>query len=146
MFKIDLLKGQGIPIKSRPLGIAIAAVTLAVPIIVAIVMFSFYLNNKIIVSVKKQEINRCQAEIDKLSDAVELQKSFEKEKIIYSQCLKEVKSSLGRYTQWSPVLVTLLENMPNTVKLTGLDVKEHYVRKRVPKIESILCLLRLNHL
>lgn len=136
MFKIDLLKGQGIPIKSRPLGIAIAAVTLAVPIIVAIVMFSFYLNNKIIVSVKKQEINRCQAEIDKLSDAVELQKSFEKEKIIYSQCLKEVKSSLGRYTQWSPVLVTLLENMPNTVKLTGLDVKEHYVRKKVPKKEN----------
>ncbi len=136
MFTIDLLKGQGVPIKIRPLGIAIAAVTIVLPIIAAITMFGFYLNDKIIVSVKKQEMTRCQAEIDKLSDAVELQKSFERKKIVYKACLSEVNSSLNRYIQWSPVLLTIVENLPKTVKLTGLDVKEHFVRKKVPKKDN----------
>ncbi len=79
MFTIDLLKGQGIPMKSSPGGIAIAAVAVAAPMTIAIIMFGFYLNDRTQVSTKEQEIVRCQAEIDKLSGTVELQDSFEKE-------------------------------------------------------------------
>ncbi len=136
MFTIDLLKGQGIPMKSSPGGIAIAAVTVAVPMTFAIIMFGFYLNNRTYVSIREQEIVRCQAEIDKLSGAVELQKSLEKEKITYANYLSEVKSSISRYIQWSPVLVTLVENMPDSVMLTELEVKQHSVRKKVPKKDN----------
>lgn len=136
MFKIDLLKGQGIPMKSSPGGIAIAAVTVAVPMTIAIIMFGFYLNDRTYVSIKEQEIVRCQAEIDKLSGAVEQQDLLEKEKITYSNCLSEVKSSVSRYIQWSPVLVTLVENMPDSVMLTELEVKQHSVRKMVPKKDN----------
>jgi hypothetical protein len=133
MFTIDLLKGQGIPVKSRPEGIVIAAVTFAVPIIVAITMFGFYLSNIINISIQKQEIIRREAEIDKLSDAVELQKSFEKEKGIMNSCLSEVATSIGSYTQWSPILATLVENMPDSVVLTRLEVKQHSVKRKVPQ-------------
>jgi Tfp pilus assembly protein PilN len=133
MFTIDLLKGQGIPIKSKPGGIVFAVVVTVIPIIFAIAIIGFYSNNEIIISIKKQEIARCEAEINKLSDAVELQESLEKEKIVYGDCLSEVSSSVSRYNQWSPVLVTLVENMPETVVLTGLEVKEDSVRKKVPK-------------
>ncbi len=136
MFTIDLLKGQGVPMKSSPGGIAIAAATVAVPFIVAIIMFGFYLNDKTAASLKKQEVARCQAEIDKLSGAVELHESLEKEKIVYGDCLLEVKSSISRYIQWSPVLVTLVENMPNSVVLTALEVREDSVRKKVPKKDN----------
>ena len=136
MFTIDLLKGQGVPMKSSPGGTAIAAVTVVVPLTVAIIMSGLYLNDKIAVSMKEQETARCQAEIDKLSDAVELQESLEKEKIAYGVRLLEVKSSINRYIQWSPVLVTLVENMPNSVMLTGLEVKQHSVRKKVPKKDN----------
>ena len=136
MFKIDLLKGQGIPMKSSPGGIAIAAVTVAVPMTIAIIMFGFYLNDRTHVSIKEQEIVRCQAEIDKLSGAVEQQDALEKEKIVYGNYLSEVKSSISRYIQWSPVLVTLVENMPDTVKLTELEVMQHSVRKKVPKKDN----------
>ena len=136
MFKIDLLKGQGVPMKSSPGGIAIAAVTIAVPLYVFIITFGFYVNDKTYMSVKEQEIARCQSVIDKLSDAVELQESLEKEKTAYGARLLEVKSSINRYIQWSPVLVTLVENMPNSVMLTGLEVKQHSVRKKVPKKDN----------
>ena len=133
MFTIDLLKGQGIPAKSRPEGIAIAAATLAVPVIIAIVMFGLYLRNKIIISIKKQAIVNYETRIDELSDAVELQKSFEYEKNAISSCLSEVLTSIGGHTQWSPVLATLVKNMPDSVVLTDLEVKQGSVKRKVPK-------------
>jgi hypothetical protein len=136
MFTIDLLKGQGVPLKSSPGGITIAAVTIAVPLYAFIITFGFYVNDKTYMSVKEQEIARCQSVIDNLSDAVKLQESLEKEKTAYGVRLLEVKSSINKYIQWSPVLVTLVENMPNSVTLTGLEVKQHSVRKKVPKKDN----------
>ncbi len=136
MFTIDLLKGQGVPLKSSPGGIAIIAFTIAIPLYVLIIMFGFYVNGNTYMSIREQEIVRCQSEIDKLSSAVKLQESLEKEKLLYSSCLSEVNSSIGKYIQWSPVLVTLVENMPNSVMLTELEVREDSVIKKVPKKDN----------
>ncbi len=136
MFTIDLLKGQGIPTKSRPEGIVIASVALAVPIIIAIAMISFYLRNSIIISIKKNDIVNYEAKVSKLSDAVKLQKTIEKEKIIYSGCLSEVKSSIGRHAQWSPILETLVQNIPDSVVLEKLSIAQSSVRRKVPQKDN----------
>ncbi len=136
MFTIDLLNGQAVPLKSRPGGIAIVAVTAAIPIIIAIAMLGIYLQNDIILSIKKQEAAKWDERIDKLSDAVEWKQLLEKEQNIYNTCLSEVKSSINRKTQWSLVLLTLVENMPDSVVLTGLDIKKHSNKKMVPKKEN----------
>ncbi len=136
MFTIDLLKGHNVPLRSGPGGIAIAAVTVAIPIIGAIAMLGLYLNNRIIVSVQQSEIVRWEAKIAKLSDAVDLQKSLEKEKVVYADCLSEVKSSIDRYTQWSPVLATLVENIPKSVVLTDLEVRQYFVKREVPQKDN----------
>jgi Tfp pilus assembly protein PilN len=131
MFTIDLLKGRGIPAKSRPRNIAVAAVAVVVPVIIAIAMFGFFLHNRIIISIKKNTIGNYETRISGLSDAIKLQKSFEEEKSVYSNCLSEVSSSLDRHTQWSPVLVTLVENIPDSVMLTEIDVKQSSTKIKV---------------
>jgi Tfp pilus assembly protein PilN len=136
MFTIDLLKGQGVPLKSSPGGIAIIAITIAIPLYVLIMMFGFYVNDSTYMSIKEQEIARCQSEIEKLSGAVKLYESLEKDKILYNSCLSEVRSSIDKFIQWSPVLVTLVENMPNSVMLTELEVREDSVRRKVPKKDN----------
>ncbi len=133
MFTIDLLKGQGIPVKSGPGGITIAVVALAVPIVIAIAMFSLYLSNIINVSVQKQEIVRYEKQIEELSDALEMQKSFEEKKTIYSNSLSEVSSSIGKHIQWSPILAVLQKSLPDSMVLTKLEVKQDFVRKKVPQ-------------
>ena len=133
MLTIDLLKGQGIPIKSRPEGVAVGTLTFAVPIIIAIVMFGYYLTSSIDISIKKQEIVRYETEIDKLSSAVKLQKSLNKQRNTIDNNLSEVASSINRYTQWSPILATLAENMPGSLVLTELDVKQRFEKRTVPK-------------
>lgn len=133
MFTIDLLKGQGIPIKSGPWGVVIAATAFAVPIFVAMVMLGFYLGDRIAISAKKQEIVNYEGYISKLSDAVKLQESFEKEKNNINSCLSEALSSAGEHTQWSPILATVVENMPDSMVLTRLEVKQRSANKKVPQ-------------
>jgi len=133
MFKIDLLKGQSIPIKSRPWGVAIVTMTFAVPIFVAMVMLGFYLGDRIVISTKKQAIVNYEGYINKLSDAVKLQESFEKEKNNINNCLSEALSSAGKHTQWSPILATVVENMPDSMVLTRLEVKQRSANKKVPR-------------
>jgi len=144
MFTIDLLKGESIPIKSKPEGIAAATATFAVPVIVAIVMFGFYLINSIAISIQKQEIVNYETKTNELSDAVELQKSFEKEENVINSSLSEVSSSIGRHTQWSPVLVTLAENMPDSMVLTNLEVEQRFVRSKVPKKDDPQTMVNIN--
>jgi Tfp pilus assembly protein PilN len=136
MFTIDLLNGQAVPLKSKPGSLAIIAVTVAVPVAVAMGMLSFYMHSKIVVSMKKQEIKRCQAEIDKLSDAVGLQNALKQKKTAYGGYLSEVKSSIKKHTQWSPVLTTLMDNIPDSVVLTSLAVNQSSVKRKAPKKDN----------
>jgi Tfp pilus assembly protein PilN len=123
MFTIDLLKGKAIPLTGMPGGLAIMAMAALAPIAAALGMFTLYQNNQIAVSVREKEIATFEAEIGKLSGAVELQDALQKEKMLYGRCLSEVKSSISSHKQWSPVLTELMENIPDSVMLTSLEIK-----------------------
>jgi len=133
MFTIDLLKGKGIPAKIGPEGVAVAVVALAVPLIIALVMLGGFLRNRIVISIQTDAIANYDAKIIQLADAVQLQKSFENEKNAVNNSLAEVASNIGEHIQWSPVLVTLVENMPGPVFLTKLDVKQNSVKVKMPQ-------------
>ncbi len=136
MFTIDLLNGQAIPPKTTPGGLAIIAMTAVVPIAVAIGMCVMYMNNGDALSVKEKEIAKYEMEIRRHSGAVKMQNALQKEKQAYREYLSEVKSSIGKHTQWSPVLTTLMENMPDSVILTSLEIEHDSVRKSVPKKDN----------
>lgn len=133
MFTIDLLKGKGVPAQIGPQGVAVAVVAFAVPLIIAMVMLGGFLRNKIAISIQTGAIANYDAKISQLADAVQLQKSFENEKNAVNSSLAEVASNIGGRIQWSPVLVTLVENMPGPVFLTKLDVKQDSVKVKMPQ-------------
>ena len=133
MFTIDLLKGKGVPIKSGPESMAISATTFVVPAIIAIVMFGNYVHTNIITAIQAQGVAIYETKISQLSDAVELQKSLEKEKKAITSSLSEVSSSIGRYAQWSPILATLVRNVPDSMVLTKLEVKQKILKRKVPE-------------
>jgi Tfp pilus assembly protein PilN len=136
MFTIDLLKGQGIPIKRKPWGAAIAALAFTVPILAAMAMVGLYFSNRIVINVVNQEIANYEKNIKALSDAVELQKKLETEKNDANSCLSEALSAISKHTQWSPVLITVVENMPDSMVLTRLEVKQGTINKKVPKKDN----------
>lgn len=133
MLTIDLLKGQGLPTRSRPQTMITSAIAATVPVVAAIVVFSFYMQNKIVISIRKGEVASYEKKIGELSEAVKLQESLQQKIELYNTSLSEVKFAVGQYTQWSGILATVVENMPKSVVLTALEVKEHKAKRRVTK-------------
>lgn len=136
MFTIDLLKGKGLPAKRGPKDIVITSATFAVPVVTAIVIIGLYISNSIIISIRRQEISRQKADIQKLSAVIKTQKSLDREKNDIDNCISEAKPALGRHTQWSGVLQELVENMPNMVILTELEVKQTFIKSKKPKTDD----------
>jgi hypothetical protein len=133
MFTIDLLKGQGRPVRTRPKGIAIFVATFAMPLLVAMLLISFYYGNKVAISINTQKISSYTTQIERLADAVKLKDAWEADKSNLNNCLTDVASSIGRHTQWSPVLVSLVENLPESVVLSGLEVKQTAIKQKPAK-------------
>jgi hypothetical protein len=136
MFTIDLLKGQGVPVRTKPQGIAIFAATFAVPFLVAILMAGYYFCNKVVISVARQNIAGFDNQTKRMSDALKLRESFEKEKSSVNASLADVSALLRGHFQWTPVLVTLAENLPDSVVLTNLEVKLSTIKQKAPKAEK----------
>jgi hypothetical protein len=131
MHTIDLLRGQGIPARTTFGSVAIIMVTVAVPLLVAAGMLDRYLQNRTTISIHKQAIAKEQATIDKFADAMKFKESKEKEQgIIYGK-LSEVSSCVGEYIQWSPVLVTVVENMSDEMFMNNLSAQSKSIKKRV---------------
>ena len=136
MFTIDLLKGQGIAAKSKIEHIVVAALTICMPIIVVVIMLSFYLNNGIAMAMDKKQAANYEEKITRFSKAVKMQKSFESEKEAIRYSLSEVSSSIDSFNQWSPVIMTMVENMPDSMILTELELKSRKVKRRVPQKDN----------
>ena len=138
MFTIDLLKGCGIPVKSGPTGVALAVITAMVPVALAVAMLGSYLNNKIIISVEKNKIAGFEKKInsDELKHAVKVQKLLEQQEQDLQNSLSEISSVVDEHTQWTPVLVAIVENMPASMVLTTIEVKSESRKVKKPKKDN----------
>ena len=132
MFTIDMLKGKALPIKIKPFGIVMAVVTSAIPVLIIVIIIGLHIHSRVITSIKANELDAMEAKVENLSDAVTLQKSLEKQKMYFTVCISEIKSTINKFTQWSPILTALVENMPNSVVLTDLEIKHKSTRIKVP--------------
>jgi hypothetical protein len=130
MFTIDLLKGQGRPVRTRPKGILIVVATFAVPMIAAIMLASYYFHNKIVISITQKNIDNYVTQTERLADAVKLKELWDKDRTGINDCLTDVGTSIGRHIQWTPVLVSLVENLPESVMLSGLEVKQSIIKRK----------------
>jgi hypothetical protein len=132
MFTIDMLKGKALPPKIKPLGVIMAIVTSAIPVIIVIVIIGLHINNRVVTSIRESEVAALESKIEQLSDAVTLQNALEKQKTYFAVCISEIKSSIKKFNQWSPILTSLVENMPNSVVLTDLEIKLKSKKIKVP--------------
>jgi len=132
MYTIDLLKGEGVPIRCRPGGIAFACLIVVVPFLVGVGALSFYMDGRVVITIQNQQVSKLTTAIASLSDAVHKKESLEKEKAQVTGMLSDVKAGLGGRTQWSPILGSLVESLSEPLVLTKLEAHQNTVRHKVP--------------
>ncbi len=123
MHKIDLLKGQGIPAKTTTGGIIILTLTVIVPLLCAVGMLDWYLQTKIDIDVMLQRIVTGKETISQYTPDLKLKKSLDRKIALLNNQLLEVSHCLDTFIQWSPILVTLSENMPSRMIMSKLETQ-----------------------
>ena len=131
MFTIDLLKGQGIPIKSRPGGAALLAVTIAVPVIAIIIMLGNYGRERVILSTYRWTLSNTKARIADLIGSVLFQEETKREIDSIKACFVEVADAIQQQIQWSEVLETIADNMPDTIIMENITIRSGDIRIKV---------------
>jgi len=132
MFTIDLLKGEGVPMRSRPGGIAFACTVLAVPLMVGIAMVGVIKEHNVALSIQEQQLARINGVIGTLSDALAHKHAMETQKTAATHLLSDIKTALTHRTTWTPVLTTVAHGMPDALVLTRLEAQQTMVRRQVP--------------
>jgi len=136
MYAIDLLGGEGVPIRSRPGGIAFACLVIVVPLIIGIVIVGIHLDRQVTVSIQTQQLARLEGVLGTLSAAVEKKRSLEEQRTVAVDFLTDIKTALSRHTQWSSALTTVIESLPDALVLTKLDARREFVRLKIPAKEN----------
>lgn len=131
MHTIDLLRGQGIPAKTTLGSLLMIIVIIAVPILAAAWMVDRYIQDETDIGIKQQAIAKQQETIEQFADAVKLKETVLNQQKAMRGKLSEVSSYIGRYIQWSPVLITLVENMPRGMVMNALKADSTIERQRV---------------
>ncbi|MHC5059511.1 MAG: hypothetical protein ACYTFK_00275 [Planctomycetota bacterium] len=132
MLAIDLLKGRGVPIKTRPVGASILAIIVAVPVVITIVTLGNYFRSGIELRNQRRVLANLQADIFKMTDSVRFKQNAEIQINEMNACFAEMGDTLAQQIQWSPVLQVLAENIPASLILSSLSIKLELKTKTVP--------------
>jgi len=133
MHTIDLLKGEGIPAKATFGTVCLVGLIVIVPILAGSVMAGWYLQNREIIAIDQQAITSAQQTIERYKGDVAAREQMEDRQAGVNVKLAEVKSCLDGYVQWSPVLATLAQNMPEGMVMSRLAAETRQSRQTVFK-------------
>lgn len=130
MHTIDLLNGSHIPRGSTLGGLGLAVSVLLVPCLLAAGASYRYWHNRTTLAILEKAIATAQAKSVDVSPAA-ANAALVQDRNRLTQRLAEVASQVQHCKQWSPILVALAENMPDSMVLTELAAERTDARRAV---------------
>lgn len=130
MFTIDLLKGNGIPLRSSPRRAALRTLPFLLPILLALGVVGEIFYNRTLLITGQDHLQRMQAQITKARQDVVAYEQMLRTIQETRQRLREVARALDRHTQWSDVLATLASELPQEIAIRELELKRSATRKK----------------
>jgi len=131
MFTIDLLKGQGLPRKSQPVVIALAAIPFLIPVLAAIATAACWQFNHHEIASKKSVIDdnlkkvaECQADLDTYAQT-------QRKIAEINQQFGEVAKALNLRIQATPLLTDIVAAIPDLLILTELKMPRSDLQEKV---------------
>ena len=128
MHTIDLLKGQGIPAKTTFGGIVVIAFTVIVIVLVTAGTLDWYLQSRFDIDFKQREVAKYRDSITEYTPDVKLYDTLQSRRALLAENLSEVSRCVDTFVQWSPILLTVAESMPEEMIMNELAAQSSSVR------------------
>ena len=132
MIQIDLLKGEGLPCKSHPRRILVFGFFMLLPALAGISLMGQYLANKTSLHFLRVKLVSRGEIPPELAAIQQFLSNAQTEHKILDSNLSEVKKTLDYHMQWSPILVALVESLPEEVTIDSLELKRSQIRHKIP--------------
>lgn len=138
-FRIDLLHGQGLPKRSRPGTMVLAAVPFLIPLLATGLLAGQWLNNSALIkteaSIHRQNLQHIAEHAQDLQRYEAMQQNI----LAARHRIKNVQDALRLELPLSPLLAELVQLLPPEVYFTELDIAYQPVRRKVtdPKTNQI---------
>lgn len=127
MFKIDFLKGHGLPTKSHPMDVAVVSVCAVVAVLVGCLLGIQYFANTSAIASKQKSLSMVEGLVESCSAETDSKGRIG----VYEECYSEVAYSVRRYVKWTPVLREIAETLPSTMMLNALDASRTVSKEKV---------------
>jgi len=131
VFTIDLLKGNGVPLRSNPRRAALAAVPILVPAFLFAGLLGHMFYNRLALETDRHILQRMQTRITKARKQVLEYEHTQRTIQQTRNHLREVARALNRHAQWSGVLTALARELPEPIAVRHLELKRSATRKKV---------------
>jgi uncharacterized protein (DUF2344 family) len=136
MFKIDFLKGQGLPARSRRVEIGLFAGIAAVSALILCLLFMQYFHNSLVLRAKQKYSASLESRLKEAAGKGSIKSRIKKNLGIYHECYFEIASSIGRYVQWTPLLRELANSLPQSMLINELSVTRSISKEKVTSIRD----------
>ena len=130
MFTIDLLKGRGLPPRSKPIFVALMMIPFAIPLIGTIVLAAHCRYTSAMISNQRRIIDENQQKMDRFADDVTRYNSLNKRIIAAGEQLKSVSAAMGYRIQVTDLMIELSKALPDSLALTNFDFVRNDTRRK----------------
>lgn len=136
IYQIDLLKGKGIPAKSRPLYVMLACSPFLITALAAIMIMGSYIKNKVDYQIYTQRLASYNSVKNDLQKVRHFVNNISSDKEMLDKHAAEIAGSINAHMQWSPVMQALINNLPPSINLNQLNVKRQVLHDKVKDKEG----------
>jgi Tfp pilus assembly protein PilN len=130
MFTIDLLLGTAKPPRSHPLRIAGVALAFALVALALVLDDVYYSSLNRQLAAEHRALQHYEREIAGLADVAKMLQAADKRRSEVNANLAEVTTALTTHTKWSDILVTLSQNIPESVTIADLIAKREEIKSK----------------
>ena len=112
MFTIDLMKGQGLPVKTDIKTMTATGIAFSIPFILLLLMAGSFFYSRIVIKTQTYSLREHQTRFDRLKPELEQGKTQKAEQEKITLCLTETDEVLSKYVQWTQLMMLLSEHLP----------------------------------
>jgi Tfp pilus assembly protein PilN len=135
-FTIDLLQGKGLPQRSRPGTIALAAVPFLIPVLASGLLAARWYHHSTLIAAERAVLLQNQQHIDHNTQVLREYETVQQKILEARHNIKNITDALAYEMPASPILLELVQALPPTVFMQKLDLDYQPLRQKVVNPQS----------
>lgn len=130
-FTMDLLQGKGLPQRSRPGTIALAAVPFLIPVLVTGFLAARWYQGSCLIAAERAVLHQNQKDITQYAEDLAQYETMQQNILQARHNIKNITDALAFEMPASPLLLELVEALPPAVFIQKMDLDYQPVRQKI---------------